>query len=78
MKLQGYTVNDTTSEALKAVLLLQNECGFPAMVSGDGVGVMRYESSGKARGVEGGVRIEERWLEGGGLGRFGGGMEGEG
>ncbi len=34
-KLQGYTVSDTTSEALKAVLLLQNGCGFPAMVSNE-------------------------------------------
>ncbi|KAI9765508.1 MAG: Lanosterol synthase (Oxidosqualene--lanosterol cyclase) [Geoglossum simile] len=30
---QGYTVSDCTSEALKAVLLLQNESDYPVMVS---------------------------------------------
>jgi lanosterol synthase len=32
-KVQGYTVSDSTSEALKAVLLLQRVHGFPALVS---------------------------------------------
>jgi lanosterol synthase len=30
---QGYTVSDCTSEALKAVLLLQNESNYPVLVS---------------------------------------------
>ena len=34
-KVQGYTVSDTTSEALKAVLMLQNIAGYPTMVSND-------------------------------------------
>lgn len=34
-KLQGYTVSDTTSEALKAVLMLQSENAYPALVSND-------------------------------------------
>ena len=34
-KLQGYTVSDTTSEALKAVLMLQNTPGYPGPVSED-------------------------------------------
>ncbi len=34
-KLQGYTVSDTTSEALKAVLMLQHDCGYPTMVSNE-------------------------------------------
>lgn len=34
-KLQGYTVSDTTSEALKAVIMLQDRCGYPVMVSND-------------------------------------------
>ncbi|KAL6722334.1 Lanosterol synthase (Oxidosqualene--lanosterol cyclase) [Lecanora helva] len=32
-KVQGYTVSDTTSEALKAVLMLQHTPGFPILVS---------------------------------------------
>lgn len=32
-KLQGYTVSDTTSEALKAVLMLQRKPGYPILVS---------------------------------------------
>ncbi|KAI9803922.1 MAG: hypothetical protein M1825_001802 [Sarcosagium campestre] len=32
-KVQGYTVSDCTSEALKAVLLLQNTPGFPCLLS---------------------------------------------
>ena len=32
-KVQGYTVSDTTSEALKAVLMLQNEHNYPSLVS---------------------------------------------
>ena len=32
-KLQGYTVSDTTSEALKAVLMLQHLPGYPTLVS---------------------------------------------
>jgi lanosterol synthase len=32
-KTQGYTVSDCTSEALKAVILLQNTPGFPTLVS---------------------------------------------
>ena len=32
-KLQGYTVSDTTSEALKAVLMLQHTPGYPKLVS---------------------------------------------
>jgi len=32
-KLQGYTVSDTTSEALKAVLMLQHKPGYPTLVS---------------------------------------------
>ena len=32
---QGYTVSDTTSEALKAVLLLQNTPGYPTLISDD-------------------------------------------
>ena len=34
-KVQGYTVSDTTSEALKAVLMLQDIPGYPTMVSRD-------------------------------------------
>ena len=34
-KLQGYTVSDTTSEALKAVLMLQYTPGYPNLVSND-------------------------------------------
>ena len=34
-KLQGYTVSDTTSEALKAVLMLQHTPGYPTLVSND-------------------------------------------
>lgn len=36
-KLQGYTVSDTTSEALKAVLMLQHKPGYPQLVSDDRV-----------------------------------------
>jgi len=36
-KLQGYTVSDTTSEALKAVLMLQGDCGYPTVVSNERV-----------------------------------------
>jgi lanosterol synthase len=32
---QGYTVSDTTSEGLKATILLQNVHGFPAIISDD-------------------------------------------
>ena len=32
-RLQGYTVSDTTSEALKAVLMLQHKPGYPKLVS---------------------------------------------
>ena len=32
-KLQGYTVSDTTSEALKAVLMLQHKPDYPSLVS---------------------------------------------
>jgi len=32
-KVQGYTVSDTTSEALKAVIMLQVEHGYPQLVS---------------------------------------------
>ncbi len=32
-KLQGYTVSDTTSEALKAVLMLQHKSGYQTLVS---------------------------------------------
>jgi lanosterol synthase len=32
-KAQGYTVSDCTSEALKAVILLQNTPGFPTLIS---------------------------------------------
>ena len=34
-KVQGYTVSDTTSEAMKAVLMLQHTSGFPTLVSND-------------------------------------------
>ena len=34
-KFQGYTVSDTTSEALKAVLMLQNTPGYPTLISTD-------------------------------------------
>ena len=34
-KLQGYTVSDTTSEALKAVMMLQHTPGYPTLVSTD-------------------------------------------
>lgn len=34
-KLQGYAVSDTTSEALKAVLMLQHTPGYPNLVSQD-------------------------------------------
>ncbi|KAL2040524.1 hypothetical protein N7G274_006503 [Stereocaulon virgatum] len=34
-KLQGYTVSDTTSEALKAVLMLQSLPEYPQLVSGE-------------------------------------------
>ena len=36
-KLQGYTVSDTTSEALKAVLMLQQKPGYPTLVSDERV-----------------------------------------
>lgn len=34
-KLQGYTVSDTTSEAMKAVMMLQHTPGYPTLVSTD-------------------------------------------
>ena len=34
-KLQGYTVSDTTSEALKAVLMLQHKSDYPTLVTDD-------------------------------------------
>lgn len=34
-KLQGYTVSDTTSEAMKAVMMLQHTNGYPTLVSND-------------------------------------------
>ena len=34
-KTQGYTVSDTTSEALKATLMLQNTPGYPTLINAD-------------------------------------------
>ena len=34
-RVQGYTVSDTTSEATKAVMMLQHTSGFPTLVSND-------------------------------------------